>query len=119
MYTRVVDSITAEQLLEVIRAKTRKGSVYHTDTFTSYNSLHQFGKHLKVNHDKTLVSRSHNHINGIEGFWSYTKHKLYNYRGVSRSNFPVYLKEMEYRYNHRKENILEPLISLYFGYVSY
>ena len=119
VYTRVVDSITAEQLMEVIRAKTRKGSVYHTDTFTSYNSLHQFGKHLKVNHDKTLVSRSHNHINGIEGFWSYAKHKLYNYRGVSRSNFPVYLKEMEYRYNHRKENILDPLISLYFGYVSY
>lgn len=118
VYTRVVDTITAEQLLEVIRAKTRKGSVFHTDTFKSYNSLHQFGKHFKVNHAKTLVTKNHNHINGIEGFWSYAKHKLYNYRGVSRSNFPVYLKEMEYRYNHRKEHILDPLISLYFGYVS-
>ena len=119
VYTRVVDTITAEQLMEVIRSKTRKGSVYYTDTFTSYNSLHQFGKHFKVNHDKTLVTKHHNHINGIEGFWSYAKHKLYNYRGVSRANFPVYLKEMEYRYNHRKEHILDPLISLYFGYVSY
>ena len=118
VYTRVVDSITAEQFLEVIRAKTRKGSVFHTDTFKSYNSLHQFGKHFKVNHAKTLVTRNHNHINGIEGFWSYAKHKLYNYRGVSRANFPVYLKEMEYRYNHRKEHILDPIISLYFGYVS-
>ncbi|KKU29302.1 MAG: IS1016 transposase [Candidatus Amesbacteria bacterium GW2011_GWA2_47_11b] len=89
--------------MEVIWAKTRKGSVFHTDTFKSYNSLHRFGKHL----------------NGIEGFWSYAKHKLYNYRGVSRANFPVYLKEMEYRYNHRKEHILDPLISLHFGYVSY
>lgn len=119
VYTRVVDTITAEQLLEVIRAKTRKGSVYYTDTFTSYNSLHQFGKHFKVNHDKTLVTKKHNHINGIEGFWSYAKHKLYNYRGVSRSNFPVYLKEMEYRYNHRRDNILNPIMKLYFGYVSY
>lgn len=25
-----------------------------------------------------------NHINGIEGFWSYAKHILYNYRGVSK-----------------------------------
>lgn len=82
VYTRVVDTITAEQLLEVIKTKTRKGSVFHTDTFKSYNSLHQFGKHLKVNHSKTLVDRNHNHINGIEGFWSYAKHKLYNYRGV-------------------------------------
>ena len=118
VYTRVVSTVSAEQLLEIIRAKTRKGSVFHTDTFKSYNSLHQFGKHLKVNHDKTLVNKNHNHINGIEGFWSYAKHKLYNYRGVSRSNFALYLKEMEYRYNHRKENILEPIISLYFGYVS-
>jgi len=119
VYTRVVSTITAEQLMSVIKAKTKKGSVYHTDTFTSYNSLHQFGKHFKVNHNQTLVTKHHNHINGIEGFWSYAKHKLYNYRGVSKANFPVYLKEMEYRYNHRKENILESIMQLYFGYVSY
>lgn len=118
VYTRVVSTVSAEQLLDIIRNKTRKGSVFHTDTFKSYNSLHQFGKHLKVNHNKTLVSRNHNHINGIEGFWSYAKHKLYNYRGVSKANFALYLKEMEYRFNHRKENILEPIMKLYFGYVS-
>jgi len=119
VYTKVVETLTAPHLMEIIKAKTRKGSVYYTDTFTSYNSLKQFGKHLKVNHEKTLVGKNHHHINGIEGFWSYAKHKLYNYRGVSRSNFPLYLKEMEYRFNHRKNNILEDIMKLYFGYVSY
>jgi len=118
VYTRVVSSLTAPALMEIIRSKTRKGSVFYTDTFKSYNSLKQFGKHRRINHAKALVYRNRNHINGIEGFWSYAKHKLYNYRGVSRANFALYLKEMEYRYNHRKENILEPIISLYFGYVS-
>ena len=28
--------------------------------------------------------RTQNHINGIEGFWSYAKHILYNYLGVSK-----------------------------------
>ena|SRR3990170_5185700 len=120
VYAKVVETLTAPHLMGIIRRKTRKGSVYYTDTFTSYNSLRQFGKHLQVNHNKTLVGRrNHHHINGIEGFWSYTKHKLYNYRGVSKSNFPLYLKEMEYRYNHRRENILEYIMQLYFGYVSY
>lgn len=119
VYTRMVQTLTAENVMSIIKAKTRKGSVYHTDTFKSYNSLHQFGKHLKVNHSKEMVSAHHNHINGIEGFWSYAKHKLYNYRGVSKSNFPLYLKEMEFRYNHRKDNILELIMKLYFGYVSY
>lgn len=84
VYTRIV---ALSQLMTVIKAKTRKGSVYYTYTFTSYNSLHQFGKHFKVNHDKTLVTRNCHHINGIEGFWSYTKHKLYNYRVYPEPTF--------------------------------
>lgn len=119
IYTGVVDNLTATNLMEIIKKKTRKGSVYYTDQFTSYNSLHQFGKHLKVNHSKTFSTVRHNHINGIEGFRSYAKHKLYNYQGVSKINFPLYLKEMEYRFNHRKENIFESIMKLYFGYVSY
>ncbi len=120
VYTRVVYTLTAENLMVIIKKKTRKGSVFHTDTFKSYNSLKQYGKHLTVNHKKELVDKNnHNHINGIEGFWSYAKHKMYNYHGVSKANFALYLKEMEYRYNHRKENILEPILKLYFGYYSY
>jgi transposase len=118
VYTRVVSSLTAPALMEIIRSKTRKGSVFYTDTFKSYNSLKQYGKHRRINHAKTLVYRHHNHINGIEGFWSYAKHKLYNYHGVSRANFGLYLKEMEYRFNHRNEDLTQAIIRLYFGYVS-
>jgi len=46
-----------------------------------------------VNHAKTLVNkRTKNHINGIEGFWSFAKHILYNYRVVSKYHFSMYLK---------------------------
>lgn len=37
----------------------------------------------------------------------------------SRANFALYLKEMEYRFNHRKEDLTKPIIQLYFGYVSF
>ncbi len=118
VYTKVVDAVSKEILMEVIRRKSRKGSVYYTDKFKSYNSLKRYGKHYTLNHGKTFVRRGGRrsvHINGIEGFWSYAKHGLYNYRGVSRSMFPLYLKEMEYRYNHRKDNLLNLFIYLYFG----
>jgi transposase len=116
VYTRVVADVTAFTLMQIIKAKTQKGSVYYTDHFKSYNSLYQYGKHMKVNHSKEYVTKRHNHINGIEGFWSYAKHKLYNYRGVSKANFPLYLKEMEYRFNHRSDNLLLLLKNLYFSY---
>lgn len=121
VYTKVVDSVSKEVLMDVIRRRSRKGSVYYTDSFKSYNSLKRYGKHYRVRHGKTFVRKGRKrqvHINGIEGFWSFAKHNLYNYRGVSKSNFPLYLKEMEYRFNHRKENLLQLLIKIYFGYDS-
>ena len=108
VYTKVVESVSAGALMTHIENHTRKGSVYYTGAFRGYQSLQRFGKHLVVNHSKEFVNkRTKNHINGIEGFWSYAKHILYNYRGVSRYHFPMYLKEIEYRYNHRKENIFK------------
>lgn len=119
IYTRVVEGVSADDLMTVIRKKTRKGSVYYTDKFRSYNSLKRWGKHHTVNHSKSMVDkRTKNHINGIEGFWSYAKHILYNYRGVSKYHFPMYLKEVEYRFNHRRDNLFKLFITIYFGYVS-
>ncbi|QQS15369.1 MAG: transposase [Candidatus Moraniibacteriota bacterium] len=39
VYTRVVEHVSAEELMEIIRKRTRKGSVYYTDTFNRYNSF--------------------------------------------------------------------------------
>ena len=119
VYTKVVQNVTAETLMSHIKAQTRKGSVYYTDAFRGYQSLRRYGKHHVVSHSKQFVDRrTKNHINGIEGFWSYAKHILYNYRGVSKYHFPMYLKEIEYRYNHRNDNIFKSFINIYFGYVS-
>jgi transposase len=37
-----------------------------------YQSLKRYGKHHTVSHYRAFVDkRTKNHINGIEGFWSY------------------------------------------------
>ncbi len=118
VYTRVVEHVSKEELMAIIKKKTRKGSVYYTDTFRSYHSLKRLGKHHRLNHGKAFAYRGGNHINGIEGFWSFAKHILYNYRGVSKYHFPMYLKEVEYRFNHRNDNLFKLFMSIYFGYVS-
>ena len=62
------------------------------------------GKHIAIDHGKEFGKGKH-HINGLEGFWSFAKERLLKYHGVSKSYFHLYLKEMEFRYNYRKENI--------------
>jgi len=119
VYTKVVEYLSAEELMRHISSHTRKGSVYYTDAFCGYRSLRRYGKHHTVNHSRSFKDRRRgNHINGIEGFWSYAKHILYSYRGVSKYHFPMYLKEIEYRFNHRGENLFKQFIRVYFGYVS-
>jgi len=61
VYTKVVERVTADELMAHIRKHTRKGSVY----------------------------------------------------------FPMYLKEVEYRFNHRQDNLFKLFMHIYFGYVSH
>jgi transposase len=55
-------------------------------------------------------SRGGVHINGMDGFWGYAKERMNKFHGVSGEKFPFYLKEMEFRYNHRHESIFNTLV---------
>jgi len=38
-------------------------------------------------------ANSKNHINGIENFWGYAKHRLAKFKGIKKENFLLHLKE--------------------------
>lgn len=98
-------------LLPLLRQHTRVGSLYYTDDWCAYASLSVAGQHVVVTKDKG-VPKGRDHLNGIEGFWSYAKHWLYMYRGVPRAYFHLYVKEMEFRFNHRDENLVPIVMRL-------
>ena len=114
------DEIT---LMAEIQRRALKGAVFYTDRFKSYQSVKRYGKHLPIDHSVEYVRpgrKYHRHINGIEGFWSYAKERFRKYHGVSRQYFPLYLKEMEFRFNHRRDDLFElvgtQLIRVLFAY---
>jgi transposase len=108
----VVPDVRAETLLELTVKKVRRGSIVYTDKFKGYDSLMFCGfRHLKVDHGKRFA-RGKVYINGLEGFWSYAKERLIKFHGVSKQNFPLYLKELEFGYNHRKDkNIIQTIVN--------
>lgn len=96
-------------VMQEIQAHTREGSLYYTDEWQAYATLKMRGEHVLIRKEKGKpVGRDH--INGIEGFWSYAKNWLYPYRGVPHKHFHLYLGEVCYRFNHRDEN-LKPLLT--------
>jgi transposase len=101
----VVKDVTAESLLKETVKMVRRGSIVYTDKYRGYDALMFCGyRHLKVDHGKRFATGKV-YINGLEGFWSFAKQRLAKFHGVSKQHFPLYLKEMEFRYNNRKKNL--------------
>ena len=107
VHVSVVADVSAATLLKLTVKKVRRGSVVYTDRFGSYDSLMFCGyRHLKIDHQK-LFSSGRVYINGLEGFWSWAKERLMKHHGVSKARFPLYLKELEFRYNHRTGDLFD------------
>jgi len=68
-------------------------------------------RHERIDHSKRFANGKV-YINGIEGFWSYAKGKLLKFHGLSPKLFPLYLKELEFRYNKRGKNLYEELLNV-------
>ena len=99
VFTVVVENTRTETLMPVIVRKIKPDSWVYTDTYRSYDAL-DVSKfhHERINHSE-LFAVKQNHINGIENFWSQTKRILRKYNGIDRKNFPLFLKECEFRFN--------------------
>ena len=112
VYTEIVPDVQKETLQAIIRGKISIDSVIYSDKWRGYDGLVDVGydKHFRVNHGNNEFARGKNHINGIESFWSYAKMRLYKFRGLSRDKFNLHLKECEFRFNNRHNNLFEILI---------
>ena len=84
---------------------------HYTDEYKAYVSLVYRGKDIRITKEKGKPLNEQN-LNGLEGFWSYAKNWLYQYRGVPRKYFHLYLKEIEFRFNNRKEKLLTEIVKL-------
>jgi transposase len=104
--TRPVSNVTRETLRAVIRQKVPRGSTIYSDQCSSYDGLiTKAYRHYRINHGESFATSRRRHLNGIDNFWGYAKTKLKRYPGIPRNQFLLYLKEMEFRFNHRHEDL--------------
>ena len=100
VYTVIIPDAKSQTLMPLIREKVEPDSIVYSDCWKAYNALDisEF-KHYRINHSK-LFAESKNHINGIENFWNQAKRHMRKFNGVPRKQFPLYLKECEWRINN-------------------
>lgn len=114
VFTEIVPDASKAALQKVIRGHVSIDSVIHSDGWRGYNGLVDLGyaKHFRVHHGQNEFAKGSKHINGIESFWSYAKRHLVQFNGVPRHTFYLHLKEIEFRFNHRNDNLYQELLRL-------
>ena len=114
VYTEIVPDCSRNTLQAIIRGKVDAESVIHSDGWRGYNGLVDLGykKHFRVNHGKNEFVRGKSHINGIESFWGTTKTRLSKRRGIKKEVFLLHLKECEFRFNYRNENLYGKMLEI-------
>jgi transposase-like protein len=114
VYTEIVPDCRKSTLQGIIRGHVTLDSIIYSDGWRGYNGLVDvgYGKHLRVNHGQDEFVRGRTHINGIEGFWGFAKSRLNRFRGMNKHTFYLHLKECEFRFNHRKQDMYHLILKL-------
>jgi len=106
VYTQIVKNCSANELIPILSEFSELDeSVIYSDCWKAYDGLVDYGAkaHYRVKHSKNEFVNGKNHINGIENFWGYAKHRLAKFKGIKKENFLLHLKECEFRYNNSKD----------------
>lgn len=116
--TEIVPDVKKATLRKAIRGKVALDSVIHSDGWRGYHGLVDMGyaKHLRVNHGSNEFANDQSHINGIESFWAYAKLRLSKMKGIRKNMFYLHLKETEFRFNHRRDNLYKLLMKILRGW---
>ena len=113
VFVIIVKSCSKEELMPIIKGHVLEGSTVHTDGWKAYDGLILNGyNHYRVFHSANEFARGKNHVNGIESFWSFAKRRLAKFNGIASHKFNLYLKECEFRFNYRNDNLYGKLLEV-------
>ena len=114
VYTEIVPDCSKKTLQAIIRGKIDAAAMVNTDGWRGYDGLVDVGfdRHFRVRHGQDEFVQGASHSNGIESFWRFAKARLQQFKGVPKHTFLLHLKESEFRFNHRYEDLYKLLLKL-------
>ena len=114
VFVTIVPNCSKEILMPIIKGLILEQSTIYTDGQKAYARLIlNWYEHYRLFHSENEFARGKSHVNGIENFWSFAKRRLAKFNGCSSSAFVLHLKESEWRYNHRNDDLLAFIKMLY------
>lgn len=111
IFTQILPDFPRKTFHAAIRGNVPLESISPTHGFRSYDSLVDLGYKKQYRLNNGPLSRK-SQINCVDNFWGSTKMRLQKFRGMSKSTFFLHLKETEFRFNHRNEDLYSLLLEM-------
>jgi transposase-like protein len=101
--TKVVKNGKAIHVIHHVEENVAQGSICHTDEARMYRRLRGKGySHKTCHHQIKQYVNGDSHVNNLENFWKHLKGGINGtHIHVSKRHLAKYVKEWEFRYNHR------------------
>jgi transposase len=104
-----LQGLSAETVLNQTEGAVRTGSIVYSDRWGRYDALMSYS-YKNVTEQEGRYSREDVSVNRADVFLRYAKERMVKFHGVSKKKVALYLKEMEFRYNHRQASIFNTLV---------
>jgi transposase-like protein len=95
----------------IIQGKILEGSTIHPDDWKADAGLAlKSDNHNRVFHRQHEFACGKSHVNGSECFWRFAQHRLAKFNGIPSDAFLLHLKESEFRFNNRKNDLAQIIL---------
>jgi transposase len=111
IFTQILPDFPRKTFHAAIRGNVSLDSISPVNGFRSYDSLVDLGYKKQYRLNNGSMPRK-TQINCVDNFWGSTKMRLQKFRGMSKSTFFLHLKETEFRFNHRNEDLYSLLLEM-------
>jgi transposase-like protein/predicted DNA-binding protein YlxM (UPF0122 family) len=111
LHTEILPDVSRSMIHSVVRSSR---SILETQSAAEkirrFSNVADLGQYRLYNLESEGAS---SHVpEDVDAFWGLTKNRLAKFKGLNRSTVYLHLKECEFRYNNRNEDMYETLLEL-------
>ncbi|THU40864.1 hypothetical protein FAM09_01755 [Niastella caeni] len=115
IHTDKIANIDAEWMYDWLKGKTEGGrELIEQHRLHVYNGIADFNsiRLYRINESIPGITRGKSHIDEIDMFWGMLKSRLIKFRGLNSGTLYLHVKETEFRYNYRDNDLFELLMEI-------
>ncbi len=113
VFTEILPDVSRSMIQAIARGRSVLETVGSTERIRRFSGVVDLSQyrlyHLGQAHHEAENKTA---LDDVDGFWGLTKHRLAKFKGLNRNTAYLHLKECEFRYNYRHEELYAVLLNL-------